>query len=188
MTVPRPLTTDDRWEAGRPPLGGGRFLVALVWLVFILVPVVTAVTNSGAEPVHLLAIVAAVLFTAAYVWLVLIWIELRGTWRPYALAAAMLVLAIVLTLVDRPGWGFLFSYVAACVGLVMPSSIGMVAVIGCAAVAAGCSLIDGGVGRDGHRLGVERRRRGAAAGAGQRPAGSQPGAQGGARRAGATPR
>lgn len=140
-----PFVDDEHWQ-GRTPLGGGRFVALLIWLVFILVPVVSAVTNPGGEPGHALAIAGAALFTGAYVWLVLILMDEGSGRRLYFLAAALLVLATALALIDRPSWGFLFSYVAACIGLVAPSSIGIAAVVGCGALAAASSLINGGSG------------------------------------------
>jgi two-component system, NarL family, sensor histidine kinase DesK len=130
-----------RWgvDRGHPPdmpLGRARVLGLLVWAAFILVPIVSAITNTGSATEHVLAIAAAVLFSAVYVWLVLTWFEERARWRPVALAGVMLALAVVLTLADRPSWGFLFTYAAACIGLVAPSPWGLPAVIGCAAIAA----------------------------------------------------
>jgi two-component system sensor histidine kinase DesK len=58
----------------------------------------------------------------------------------------MLATAIVLTVADRPSWGFLFTYVAAVVGLVVPSAWGLPAVIACAVVGAACTLIAGAAG------------------------------------------
>ena len=129
-----------RWgvDRGQPdmPLGRARLLGLLVWAAFILVPIVSAITNTGSATEHILAIAAAVLFSAVYVWLVLTWFEERARWRPVVLAVVMLALAVVLTLADRPSWGFLFTYAAACIGLVAPSPWGLPAVIGCAAIAA----------------------------------------------------
>ena len=56
------------------------------------------------------------------------------------------MLAIALTLGSTPELGFLFSYAAACIGLVAPSSVGIPAVVGCGALAAACSLITGASG------------------------------------------
>jgi two-component system sensor histidine kinase DesK len=128
------------------PLGRARVLGLLVWAAFILVPVVNAITNSGSATEHALAIAAAVLFSVVYVWLVLTWFEERARWRPVLLSGVMLGLAVVLTLADRPSWGFLFTYAAACIGLVTPSRWGLLAVIGCAATAAVCAEIAGGSG------------------------------------------
>jgi hypothetical protein len=120
----RALTSQDRWHAGRPG-GKSRIVGLLIWLVFILVPVVDAITNDGPPTEHLLAIAGAALFSATYVWLVMIWFDELGGWRPFALLGVLLILAMALTLADRPSWGFMFTYVAACVGLVVPAGLGL---------------------------------------------------------------
>jgi two-component system sensor histidine kinase DesK len=131
-------TREDRWQR----LGPGRVVALSIWLGFIVVPVIDAITNNGPATAHYLAIAGAFLFTATYVVFVFIWFDERAAWRPYALVGLLLAIAIALTIGDRSSWGFLFSYVAACVGLVMPSRLGLQAVVGCAAVAAACTLID----------------------------------------------
>src|SRR5581483_2587369 len=60
-----------------------------------------------------------------------------------------LIVAVLLTIADRPSWGFLFTYCAACVGLVVPSDLGMPAVILCAAVAYVATVVAGGGGGSG---------------------------------------
>jgi two-component system, NarL family, sensor histidine kinase DesK len=140
----------SRWGVDRQhpdmPLGRARVLGLLVWAAFILVPIVTAISNSGSATEHALAIAAAVLFSVVYVWLVLTWFEERARWRPIVLSGVILALAVVLTVADRPGWGFLFTYAAACIGLVAPSPWGLPAVFGVAALAGVCTAIGGGDG------------------------------------------
>lgn len=137
-----------RWgrETGQPhgPLGRARALGMVIWVLFIVVPVIDAITNRGSATEHLLAIAGAVAFSAVYVWLVMTWWEANAQSRSLALVGVMLVLAVVLTIADRPSWGFLFTYCAACVGLVAPSDLGMPAVILCAGAAFGATAIAGG--------------------------------------------
>jgi two-component system, NarL family, sensor histidine kinase DesK len=133
-------------DASEAPFGRTRFMALGIWLVFILVPVADAITNKGSEPEHLLAIGAAVAFTATYIWFVLTVMSDYDDWRPFAMAAALLVLAGILTVADRASWGFLFTYVAACIGLAVPSSVGIPAVVACGALAAICSLLGGSSG------------------------------------------
>jgi two-component system sensor histidine kinase DesK len=116
----------------------------IIWLLFIVVPIVDAITNTGSATEHVLAIAGAVAFSGVYVWVVLTWWEEKAYWRTLALVGLLLVLACVLTLADRPSWGFLFTYCAACVGLVVSSDVGMPAVIVCAGAAFGATVIAGG--------------------------------------------
>jgi two-component system sensor histidine kinase DesK len=137
-----------RWgtDRGDPhqALGLARLLGLVIWGLFIIVPIVDAITNKGSTREHILAIAGAVAFTGVYVWLVLTWFEEKARWRPVALAGVMLLLAIAMTLADRPSWAFLFTYCAACIGLVLPSDLGMPAVILCAALAFVTTVVAGG--------------------------------------------
>jgi two-component system, NarL family, sensor histidine kinase DesK len=126
------------------PLGRARALGLMVWALFIVVPIIDAITNTGSGTEHILAIAGAVAFSGVYVWLVMTWFEEKAVGRSLALAGVMLVLACVLTLGDRSSWGFLFTYCAACIGLVVPSDLGMPAVIVCAGAAFGATVIAGG--------------------------------------------
>jgi two-component system, NarL family, sensor histidine kinase DesK len=145
---PRGALLRARWgsDRGNPqePLGRARALGLIIWALFIVVPIVDAITNTGSATEHILAISGAVAFSGVYVWLVLTWWEEDATWRSVSLAGVMLGLACVLTVADRPSWGFLFTYCAACIGLVVRSDLGMPAVIVCAAAAFGTTVVAGG--------------------------------------------
>jgi two-component system sensor histidine kinase DesK len=62
------------------------------------------------------------------------------------LFVVMLGCASALTLADRSGWAFLFTYTAACAGLLSSARLGFYAVAGCTALAAGESLVAGASG------------------------------------------
>jgi two-component system sensor histidine kinase DesK len=138
----------SRWgrDRGNPheALGRARVLGLIIWALFIVVPIVTAITDTGSTVEHILAIAGAVAFSGVYVWLVMTWWEEDAYWRSLALVGVMLMLAVALTIADRPSWGFLFTYCAACVGLVAASDLGMPAVILCAAAAFGATVVAGG--------------------------------------------
>lgn len=119
--------------------GGARLGLGLVWLAFIVFPLFDAVGNGG--PV--LAVLGAAVFVAAYVALVLMWRRPRPGGMPRALFAVMIVVASALTLSDRPGWAFLFTYCAACAALIAPSPLGFFGVLVCAALGVGESLLAG---------------------------------------------
>jgi two-component system, NarL family, sensor histidine kinase DesK len=131
------------------PFGRARILGLLVWILFIVVPVVDAIANKGSAQEHVLAISGAVVFSAAYVVLVITWVDETNYRRSLGLAGVMLALACVLTIADRPTWGYLFTYCAACIGLVVGSDLGLPAVILCAAAAFVSVLAGGGGGGSG---------------------------------------
>jgi two-component system sensor histidine kinase DesK len=112
--------------------------------VFIVVPVVDAITNRGSGIGHILSIAGAAAFSGVYVWVVVTWIDESAYWRSVALAGLLLGLACALTIADRSSWGYLFTYCAACAGLVVRSDMGMPAVLLCAGVGFGATVASGG--------------------------------------------
>jgi two-component system sensor histidine kinase DesK len=134
------------WVRGRVGEERSRAAALLVWLGFILVPPVTAVAERGASAGHWLAVTAAVAFSAIYVSLVMIWFDPGRRRTAYLLAGSLLAIAITLTIADRAGWGFLFSYCAACAALAAPAGYGFTAVLAITAVAVGSELAAGGSG------------------------------------------
>jgi two-component system sensor histidine kinase DesK len=119
---------------------------AVVWLAFIVFPLIDAVENRGPEAMHLAAIAGAAVFVAIYVWLVLISFAEPRPLLPLVLVTILVLDAGALTLVDRPGWAFLFTYCAACVVLVAPPTMTFSAVLGCAVAAVGGSVLGGAPG------------------------------------------
>jgi two-component system sensor histidine kinase DesK len=132
-----------RWVDG-PPRGRFGPAAALVWLAFIVFPLIDAVTNKGPVVGHVLAIVGAALFVVIYVWLVMHAFGARQSRLTYAMCGVMVLLAILLTVLDRPSWGFLFTYAAACAAVIVPSRLGYPAVISLTVLAAAAHLIGGG--------------------------------------------
>jgi two-component system sensor histidine kinase DesK len=130
------------WHQGRPQ---GRFGLpaALIWLAFIVFPLIDAITNKGPAIGHVLAIGGAALFVAAYVWLVLHAFGTRQTLLTQSVGVALVVIAVLLTVLDRPGWGFLFTYCAACTAVIVPPRHSFPAVAGLTVLAAACVLIGG---------------------------------------------
>jgi two-component system, NarL family, sensor histidine kinase DesK len=118
---------------------GGTF----VWLGFILIPLITAIGRR--EPVlqHGLTIGGAIAFVAAYMALVLSWRRRRSEAIAIALFAVMVALAAVLTLADRPTWGFLFIYCAVCAALLFPPPFGFIGVALCTVLGGGLAALAG---------------------------------------------
>jgi hypothetical protein len=135
----------------RRPLGVAKTSGAFVWLAFILFPAVNAVAKHGTTLDRTLTIAAAVAFSATYIALILAWRSRYADRILPALFVILIALATALTLSDGSSWGFLFTYCAACAGLISPR-FGFAGVIGCA-VLAGVTA-GGGLGGEhtGHRL------------------------------------
>jgi len=140
---PRPGMAYD-WHDGRRP-SPGRYAAGLVWLGFILAPIVDALGRTGqAAPRHWLAVAAAVAFSAVYIALVLNWINDDRRLLSYSLGLLQLALAVALTVGDNVSWGYLFCYCGACVAIIAPQSIGFLAVLACAGIQIGATEIAGG--------------------------------------------
>ncbi|HET6870599.1 MAG TPA: histidine kinase [Solirubrobacteraceae bacterium] len=116
---------------------------ALIWLAFIVFPLLDAIGKH--EPVvrHGLIIGGAALFVAAYASMVLTWRGGRPARLSVALFVVLLVVASALTLGQSSSWGFLFTYCAACAALLAPEGFGFYAVALCSAFAAVTSAIAG---------------------------------------------
>ena len=122
------------WHDGRPA-SPGRYAAGLVWLGFILAPIINALGRTGQPALqHWLVVAGAVAFSAIYIALVLDWICQERRLRSYSLAGLQLALAIALTIGDQVSWGYLFCYCAACLALILPQSIGFLGVLGCAGI------------------------------------------------------
>jgi two-component system, NarL family, sensor histidine kinase DesK len=127
--------------------GGMRAGAALIWLGFIVFPLVDAIGKH--EPVlrHGLVIGGAALFVAAYVGMVMSWRGgTRQTRLPLIMFVVLLAFATALTLSNGSSWGFLFTYCAACGALVAPEDAGFYAVALCSTLAGVASALAGASG------------------------------------------
>ena len=122
--------------------GGTRILAACIWLAFIVFPLLNAIGKHGPPLEHGLVIGGAALFVGGYVMLVLR--TRRGSpAAPLAVFALLLVLSTALTLSQASGWGFLFTYCAACAAMATPERVGFYAVVLSAALAGLTSAVAG---------------------------------------------
>ena len=128
--------------SGRPR-GRVGLASAFIWLVFIVFPLANAIGHHGPALRRGLTVAGATAFVVAYVLLVLIWRTHRHKRTPVLLFAVLIAVAIALTLGDRGGWGFLFTYCAACTALVYPTSLGFGGVLLCATLAGVTSAVGG---------------------------------------------
>jgi hypothetical protein len=137
----RPLLGAGLFNRRSP--GGGRYLAALVWLLFVVFPVLNAIGKHGSPVGHGLIIGGAALFVATYATLVVRWRSGHGASVSLLLVAVLMALATVLTLTQASGWGFLFTYCAACVAVAAPEGTGFYGVALCSILAAVTSAIAG---------------------------------------------
>jgi two-component system sensor histidine kinase DesK len=129
------------WLDGRPR-GWAQRTGAFIWLAFIVWPAIDAFGGHGTAFRHGLTIAGAVVFVVVYIVLVLSWRQRRGDRILPALFAAIVGIATALTLSDGQNWGFLFTYCAACGGLIA-TRFGMATVLACAGLAGVTSSVGG---------------------------------------------
>jgi two-component system sensor histidine kinase DesK len=126
--------------------GRVRTFSALIWLAFIVFPLVDAVGKREPLVQHGLVIGGAALFVVAYVSLVMTWRRGRHDGVRTALFAVLVGVASALTLAQSSGWGFLFTYCTACAAFVAPDEAGFYAVAACSALAGVTSALAGAAG------------------------------------------
>ena len=134
-----PILTNSLFFRRSP--GGVRFVAAFVWLLFIVFPLINAVGKHGTGLDHGLVIGGAGLFVGSYVTLVMRWRRHRRARTPLLLFAVLLAVSIALTLSHASGWGFLFTYCAACAAIVAPEGFSLYAVALCSLLAGVTSAV-----------------------------------------------
>ncbi len=138
-------TLGDAFLSGRTRsrvgLGG-----AVIWMAFIVFPLINAIGRHEPALQHGLAIAGALVFVVTYVALVVFWRHSDNELIAAALFSVLLAMAVALTLADRPGWGFLFTYCAASTAMIARSSLGLIGIVVCAALAVVTALLAGGGG------------------------------------------
>ena len=137
-------TVRGLWFDGRPR-GIARSTGAFVWLAFILFPAINAIGRHGSALAHGLTIGGAVVFVATYIALVLLWRTRHADRILPALFVVLVAISIALTLSNGNAWGFLFTYCAACAGLISVR-FGFAGVVACTVLAGVTSAVGGASG------------------------------------------
>ena len=120
------------------------YVAALVWLAFIVFPLVNAVLSTDPVVAHGLIIAGTAVFVADYTWVVFTAFGDRHASVAWLQAGVLIGVAAALTIGDSPNWAFLFTYCAACAAILAPSALGFQAVLVITLSAAGASLLGGG--------------------------------------------
>src|SRR6516162_7854539 len=94
---------------------------AVIWLAFLLFPLINAIARHRPALEHGLTIVGALVFVVTYLALMLMWRHRDRELLSGVLFALLLTIAVALTLADHSGWGFLFTYCAASTAMISRS-------------------------------------------------------------------
>ena len=123
-----------------------RIAASTVWLLFILFPLLDAIGNHRGSLPHGVIILGAALFIAGYLALVVSWRREAKVPMPLAMLVLLLAVATVLTITEKSGWAFLFTYCAAVAAIIVPDRLVVPAVGLCVVLAGATSAIGGSPG------------------------------------------
>jgi two-component system, NarL family, sensor histidine kinase DesK len=124
----------------RSPLGRPRLFM---WLIFIGIPLVSAISSHDTGTAKALTIVAAAAFVAVFVWVVRVEDKPLPDERAFAAVAFLLAIAVALALNDRESWATLFIYTVACTAMCVRQPFAFRLVLLCTALCAGSLLARG---------------------------------------------
>ncbi|MGH2858142.1 MAG: sensor histidine kinase, partial [Solirubrobacteraceae bacterium] len=142
-----PRSLIDAVSRGQGPLDDRprpfRWLALLIWGAFIVFPIVDAATSQVSGLRYWFGVAGAVAFAFGYAALVALLFHPARSMERIVLSGLLLALALALTVFDRSGLGYLFTYVAACGAAALPSAWRFQSVLLCTGLAVGCILLVG---------------------------------------------
>ncbi len=122
-----------------------RYSTALIWLVFLLIPLQAALASHDRSPAKVAVVAATVAFVSVYVWLILFRRGRRfSALEAGAIVAFILSIAASLTVFDRPDWAVLFIFVAGAAASLTVKPVTYYAVVVDVCACALCILLGGG--------------------------------------------
>ena len=126
-SVPPPPSLRDRYR-GRTPVGRLRMLV---WLVFIAIPLINAISSDTSGLAKGLTIAAAAAFVAVFIAAARVERKPLPDRIAFAAIAFLLGIATTLTVVDRESWATLFVYTVAVGAMCLRQRLALHAVLLC---------------------------------------------------------
>ena len=123
-----------------------RLVASTVWLLFILFPLADAIGSRNSPLPHGVIIAGAAAFITGYLALVFSWRWHQGGPVPLVLFVLLLAVATFLSVSQKSGWGFLFTYCAACAAIICPDDYVGPAIGLCVVLAGVTSAIGGASG------------------------------------------
>jgi len=134
-----PPSVRDRYR-GRTPMGRLRMLL---WLVFIAIPLINAISSHTTGLAKALTIAAAVAFVVVFVVVTLIDPKPLRDLVAFAAIAFLLAIATTLTVLDRESWATLFVYTVAVGAMCLRQKLAFQAVVVCAGACVAALLVRG---------------------------------------------
>jgi len=114
-----------------------------IWLVFIAIPLVDAVSSKNSGAAKALTIVAAVAFVAVFVSVAVVQDKPLPDRQALLSLGTLLAISVALTALDRQGWATLFIFTVTAIAMCLRSPLSFFGVLVCTALCAG-SLVAAG--------------------------------------------
>ena len=111
-----------------------------IWLVFIAIPLVDAVSSHDDGPSKALTVVATIAFVAVFVSTAVRRDKPLPDRQALRSAGALLAISVALTALDRQGWGTLFIFTVVAIAMCVRAPFSFYGVLLCTALCVGSLL------------------------------------------------
>jgi two-component system, NarL family, sensor histidine kinase DesK len=133
--------TDAR--LGDPPRTAVGRMRMFIWLVFIAIPLVDAVTSHNNGAAKAVTVIASIAFVAVFVSIAVVREKPLPDRQAVRSVGALLLISVALTALDRQGWGTLFIFTVVAIAMCVRSPFSFYGVLLCTALCAGSLLVGG---------------------------------------------
>jgi two-component system sensor histidine kinase DesK len=130
--------TDAR--LGDPPRTAVGRLRMFIWLVFIAIPLVDAVSSHDNGVAKVVTVIATIAFVAVFVSLALVREKPLPDGQALRSVGVLLAISVALTALDRQGWGTLFIFTVVAIAMCIRSPFSFYGVLLCTALCVGSLL------------------------------------------------
>jgi two-component system, NarL family, sensor histidine kinase DesK len=130
--------TDSR--LGDPPRSVVGRMRMFIWLVFIAIPLVDAVSSHNDGPSKALTVLATIAFLVVFVSTAVRQDKPLPDRQALRSVGTLLAISVALTVLDRPGWGTLFIFTVVAIAMCIRSPFSFYGVLLCTALCVGSLL------------------------------------------------
>jgi two-component system sensor histidine kinase DesK len=115
----------------------------LIWLIFIAIPVINAITSQTTGPAKALTVLAAAAFVAVFIAVATTDVKPLADRLAFPAMAFLLAIATALTVLDRESWATLFIYTVAVGAMCLRQRLALGGVLLCTGLCIAASLVGG---------------------------------------------
>jgi two-component system sensor histidine kinase DesK len=133
--------TDAR--LGDPPRTAVGRMRMFIWLVFIAIPLVDAISSDASGVAKALTVVASIAFVALFVSIAVVREKPLPDGQALRSVGALLVISVALTVLVRQGWATLFIFTVVAIAMCVRSPFSFYGVLLCTALCVGSLLVAG---------------------------------------------